>query len=56
MTAKCYEKCNNTNRQEVKRNISIKMATTYKKVIEELWFEGMRYANLIYENEILIIQ
>ena len=32
------------------------MATTHKKVIEGSQFEGMRYANLVYENEILIIQ
>ena len=56
MTAKHYEKRNNTNTQEVKRNISIKIATTYKKVIEGSQFEGMKYANLVYENGLLIIQ
>jgi shikimate kinase len=53
--AKCYEKCNNTNIQEVKRNVSTKMVTIYKKVIEGSWFKGMRYANLVYKNRILII-
>jgi hypothetical protein len=53
--AKCYEKCNNTNIQEVKRNVLTKIATIYKKVIEGSWFKGMRYANLVYENRILII-
>ena len=32
------------------------MITTYKKAIEGLWFEGIRYANLVYENRILTIQ
>ena len=55
MIAKYYEKCNNTNIQEVKRNVLTKIATIYKKVIEGSWFKGMRYANLVYENRILII-
>ena len=33
-----------------------KISTTYKKVIEGSWFEGMKYVNLVYENELLIIQ
>ena len=32
-----------------------KMLTTYKKVIEGSWFEGMKYANLVYKNGLIII-
>ena len=56
MTAKHYEKHNNTNTQEVEKNVSTKMTTTYTKAIEGLWFKGMGYANLVYKNRILIIQ
>ena len=56
MTAKRYKKHDNTNIQEVEKNILTKMTTTCKKAIEGLWFKGMRYANLVYENRILTIQ
>ena len=56
VTAKRYEKRNNTNTQEVEKNVLTKITTTYKKAIEGSWFEGMRYANLVYENGILTIK
>ena len=56
MTAKHYEKRKNTNIQEIEKNVLTKITTIYKKAIEGSWFEGMRYANLVYENGILTIQ
>ena len=32
------------------------MLNTHKKVIKESWCKGMKYANLIYENGLLIIR